>query len=305
LPALASVILLALSMYLLSYYRHVKRSLENAVEEASGSESRIAAWLGRVASRLLFRHPVESAVVHFTLKTAFRSRRHWLILAAYAGVGLALVFNGLLILLHRGGYSALERPNPALLSMPLVLTFLLLAGTRMIFTIPAELRANWVFRITESSEYLRYHLGVRKAMLFLAIAPVLAPMLPLCGILWDWGTAAHHLIFCIALSWLLAELLLLRFEKVPFTCSYVPGKSNMPMYGILYFAAFLTYAYSMSTFEYKLLQRPGAFAFFCMLAFGAIAMLIRRRVLLMREGYQLTWDDRAEPQVTTLGLARR
>jgi hypothetical protein len=304
LPALLSVVAFAAAMYLLSYYRHVKRSLESAVEEVTSRRSKLGEWISAILDRTMFRHPLERAVFHFIVKTAFRSRRHWLILAAYAGVGISLVVNALLILLNRSGYDGLSRPGPALLSLPLVLTFFLLAGMRMIFTIPAELRANWVFRITESSEYLRYHIGVRKAMLLLAIIPVLLPTLPLSGVLWDWGTALHHFLYCLALAVLLGEFLLLRFEKIPFTCSYVPGKANLPFYGVGYILAFVIYAYTMSSLEYNLLRRPGAYFFFCGVLFTGIILLIRRRMQIVRDGYQLVYDDRAEPAVTTLGIAR-
>jgi hypothetical protein len=301
-PALAASFLFAAAMYLLSYRRHVKRSLETAVEQMGETRSALGSWIGAALDRTLFRHPVERAVFHFIVKTAFRSRRHWLILAAYAGVGIALVLNALLILLNRGGYGALAQPSPLLLSMPLVLTFFLLAGMRMIFTVPAELRANWVFRLAESDDYLRYHLAVRKAMLLLAIVPVLAPLAPLFGVLWDWGTSLHHLLYCLALAVLLGEFLLLRFEKIPFTCSFVPGKANLPLFGLGYLVAFVTYAYSMSSLEYNLLQRPGAYAFFCALLITGIALLLRRRIRMVREDYELVYDDRAEPAVTTLGL---
>jgi hypothetical protein len=147
-------------------------------------------------------------------------------------------------------------------------------------------------------------MGVRKAMLVLAIVPVLLPIVPLFGVLWDWGTSLHHFLYCLALAVLLGEFLLLRFEKIPFTCSYVPGKANLPLYGIGYILAFVTYAYSMSALEHNLLRRPGAYALFCAVLISGIVLLIRRRVQIVSDGYQLVYDDRTEPAVTTLGLSR-
>ena len=56
------------------------------------------------------------------------------------------------------------------------------------------------------------------------------------------------------LSLILVELLLLNFRKIPFTCSYQPGKANITVLGVFYWFAFTTYAYTMATFERWLLQ---------------------------------------------------
>jgi hypothetical protein len=52
------------------------------------------------------------------------------------------------------------------------------------------------------------------------------------------------------------------------------------------------------------MRRPGAYAFFCALLFTCAALLMRRRMQIVREDYELVYDDRAEPAVTTLGLVR-
>ena len=43
---------------------------------------------------------------------------------------------------------------------------------RVIFPIPAELRANWIFQVTEGEHRKECLSGVRKAMVVLAVAPL-------------------------------------------------------------------------------------------------------------------------------------
>ena len=303
-PAFWSVIAIAVAMYLLSYYRHVKRSLEAASDiESDPSWFERALW--RAANRLFLNDQTERAVFHFALKTALRSRRHWLILSAYAGVGFSIALNALLIMLNRKGYAAVQEVSAGLLSMPLILTFLLLIGLRFIFTIPAELRANWVFRMTQSADQLRYLWAIRKVMLVMVAFPVLAPILPLHGVLWDWGISLHHFLFCLALTWLLMEVLLLRFQKIPFTCSYLPGKANLPYFGGLYVAGFLTYVTSMSQLEYSLLMKRwwAIWVFYGVMTIAIVYLARYRHQLLREEGNEFTFDDPPELAVTTLNLA--
>ncbi|HSB16810.1 MAG TPA: hypothetical protein VLE22_20330 [Bryobacteraceae bacterium] len=140
------------------------------------------------------------------------------------GVGVALVLGGAaVILLSASG----GKPAPALLSVQLVLSFFVVSGMRFAFTVPAELHANWLFQAAEPSETARCRSGVRRAMLALAVCLVLLALLPAHALLWGWQFAGAHLAYGLVLSVLLIELLLWNFEKIPITCSYLPGKANV------------------------------------------------------------------------------
>jgi hypothetical protein len=172
----------------------------------------------------------------------------------------------------------------------------ILSGLRFIFTIPAELRANWLFRITEPADRHAYHRGIRKAMFLLTTLPVLAPVLLAEGLLWNWPIAAGHAFVNALLSWVLVELVLLRFDKIPFTCSYLPGKANLPFSAGLYFAVFATYSTAMATLGYRVLTAPGWLPFFTLaavLAALAFALAWRKRQRLETSG-PLVFDDEPE-----------
>jgi hypothetical protein len=108
---MGTILVWAAAVYLLSYYRHAKRSLEQA-SEVAGTPSLFQRGISRLVNRLMLRSPTESAVFWFTIKTALRSRRHWLILGGYAGVGLAFVLDALLAGMVRSGSYAIFLAEP-------------------------------------------------------------------------------------------------------------------------------------------------------------------------------------------------
>jgi hypothetical protein len=278
--------------YLLAYKRHVKRSLESE-DILDVVPAWISTRLCAFADRFIIRKPLEQASFYFTSKTIVRSRKHWLYLAAYAGVGFALVLQGLI-----GSSSSLS-----LLSVPLILSFFLLSGMRFVFTLPAELRANWVFQLSEADGRRECLSGVRKAMFLFGVLPIFAGLLPVYIFLWGWAAAVFHTFFDIALSLLLIELLLLNFHKIPFTCSYLPGKANITGLWFVYWLGFATYAYSMASLEAWILQsgfKMACFYFVCTLAVAS-AMYYRNRRLA--EGFSLVFEDKMDPVVRTLDLS--
>jgi hypothetical protein len=195
----------------------------------------------------------------------------------------------------------LRQPNEALLAVPLILSFFLLSGMRVVFTIPAELRAHWVFQLAEDESWLDCCAGVRKAMVLRAVL-VLLLLFPPYVFLWGWLIAFQHLIFCLMLSLILVELLLINFRKVPFTCSYQPGKAYITVLWLFYWFAFTTYAYTMATLERWLLQEPLPWIAFVALLLVALVGLILCRETRPVEGRGLIYEDEPNPDVQTLGL---
>jgi hypothetical protein len=208
-------------------------------------------------------------------------------------VGCAFVLQGLV-------GSGLKQ---AWLSIPLVLSFFILSGMRYVFTIPSELPANWLFRVTETDQRRHALDGAQSAMLWLAVVPLFIALTPFYFVLWSPGIAVAHLLFSVTISILLIEVLLLDFWKIPFTCSYPSGKANVTILWIFYWLAFMTYAYWMATIEAWMVLRPRR-----LLVFYAIAVVLwfgfewyRRR--WDQVGFTLTFDDAPEPVVRTLGLS--
>ncbi|MGD0365331.1 MAG: hypothetical protein ABSC93_30985 [Bryobacteraceae bacterium] len=290
----------ALATYILSYKRHVTRSLESA-GEFSTVPSAMDRFVEGMLDRFVVRDRLQQAAFYFIWKTLIRSRRHKLLFAAYVAVGCALIFEGLAVLVARGGNAWMYRASPELLPAPLILAFFILCGMRHVFAVPAELRANWVFQVSDRGEARRCLAGVKKGMLVMGVLPLFALLLPLHVLFWGWRTAALHMLFGAVVSWLLVEVLFVGFEKFPFTCSYLPGKANLKVSWPLYLFGFTTYVSVFLTLEYWMLQRPVRF-----LWLGAVIVLVEVALALYRwrvgRDVALVFDEQPEPLVRTLNL---
>ena len=291
----------AMATYLLSYKRHVTRSLESA-DEFSTVPSSMERFVGRLLDRFVVRDGLQQAAFYFIWKTLTRSRRHKLLFAAYVAVGCALIFEGLAVLVARGGNSWMYRPIPELLPAPLILAFFILCGMRHVFAVPAELRANWIFQVSDRGEARRCLAGVKKAMIVLGVIPLFGLLLPLHVLFWGWRTAALHMLFGAVVSLLLVDVLLVSFEKFPFTCSYLPGKANLKVSWPIYLFGFTTYVSAFLTLEHWMLQRPLRFAWL-----AAVVILVRLALAVYRwrvvgHDVALVFDEQPEPLVRTLNL---
>ena len=102
-------------------------------------------------------------------------------------------------------------------------------GTRVVFSIPLELRANWLFRVLPLPGVKGCQAANRRSLYSLGVAPTWTALAVLHFRLWPWRTAAQHVVLLGLLSIIAAELSLHGFQKIPFTCSYLPGKSYFHM----------------------------------------------------------------------------
>ena len=297
--ALIAVVLLASLTYLISYRRHLRRMLE-APRGHADDRHVLAGVLEALANRVVVRKPAQQAAFHFVAKTMLRSKPHRLILAAYLGVALALVLDG--VLASRDLEQFLQyRPDSALCTMPLVFSFFLLSGMRAVFKLPAELRANWIFRLAEPDHQRQGLAGVRRAMWLLGLGPAV-PLLPLYAALWGWQTAGHHLVFGGVLALILVEALLLHLQSIPFTCSRVPGRANLTTAWTLYFLAFLMYVYTAARVGYWMQQAPLRLALgYAVVGLVLIALMLHRNQLLREDG-TLVFEEEMEPAVRVLHL---
>ena len=146
----AAAVALSLLLYLISYPRMTARVLEAPPLDNKWSRrfTSIAGRIGfgRYAPRA---HPVTRAIKAFALRTIVRSRQHRMLLAIYAGLGLAIVISSVVPPAIRSGMRAFAVPRVPTLAAPLVMMFFLLVGMRVLFAIPAEPKANWALRLRE------------------------------------------------------------------------------------------------------------------------------------------------------------
>ena len=217
---LAAAVMLVLAAYTVSYRRHRALMMEGV--SATKREHR---WWGAIFDYLV-RDPREQAVVVFLAKGIAGNGPHRMILMGYGGFGAAILLSGMI-----GMMGLVDRTHVVaarfVYGHVILLTFLLI-GLRHLFSIPVELRANWAFRITEGEGREQWRRAMDRFVIFFgAVTMVLLP-LPLEARLLGWRAVSESALFGV-FGLACYEPVFASWEKLPFTCSYLPGKSPMWM----------------------------------------------------------------------------
>jgi hypothetical protein len=283
----------ALLSCVVSYRRHRAWMVEGAA-----GPSRDRRWTGAALDALI-ESPRQQAVMVFLWKTLMRSSRHRMILMGYGGVAIALIFGGLM------GIGTMWNSPRALTACfvwvhGITLIFLLL-GLRHLFSIPAELRANWTFQLTEAEGRDEWLDAVDRFVLWSGALLVLLAPLPFEARLIGWRSLAAVALF-VTIGLMLYEWLFQEWRKLPFTCSHLPGKTPLwilTLYGI----GMVTAVPALNMILAAALFSGAGFT--AVLAMTWVAW--RRLHAARREAWgqlRLTYDEAPDPEVHGLGLGR-
>lgn len=298
--AVAAVALIALAFYFAAHFRHASRLRQPATLEPA-ARLLVRRRLESAARRFVVRDPLAQASFFFTWHTLARSLRHKLFAGGYVAAGLLLIYTTIAPLVVRPPDWIFLGPSAPLLSLQFVLSFFVLVGLRVVFTVPAELRANWVFRLTTGSGVGRYLSGVRR-LLAVIIGPFFIALIPVHALLWGWRAALLHCGFGVLWALVLVEVLLLGLEKLPFTCSHVSGKGNLKVFWPVYLFAFALYVYAFAGIEAAALRTSGGSArlgAFLLALLGGLAVYRSRR---LSHQTAFVFDELSDATPVTLGL---
>jgi len=226
---LAGVSGLAAGCYAIVYRRFDRVILRSEQKGSSGKSD--APYFDLASVR-----PEYRAVHAFTVKTLRRSGLHQLVFFGIAAAGLATAINSAL------NADSAEARRQTALWMPFVLIFASVLGLRQALLLPLNRHAAWIFRLTEDDRWRTHQLRVVEHVLI--THAVLAPMtlvLPFqLMVLGARGTLlCLPLIFVMGLT--LVEMILKRWQRIPFTCSYLPGKRPVTHEVLVLITAFLAF----------------------------------------------------------------
>ena len=186
----------------------------------------------------------------------------------------------------------------------IMLIVLAAVGTRVAFAMPLDLRANWIFRVIGARGGLESLAAGRRALLLLSVTPIWLATAIVCFALWPGRQNAVHLVALGLFGMIVADMCLLRFRKIPFTCSYLPGKSRVHM-AFLSALGVLSGGSEMAMLERHAMLNTRTIA--AMLALLAVVWVCVRRItvaIAKREEQELRFEEEAPPAVQGLGLYR-
>jgi len=252
LPGIAVLTVVALGCYAIGYHRHFVRIPEiAAVTAPMPRRSRMGALLA-----LVLQTPFQKGCFPFVWKTLVRSETHRLVLTGIGGLGLVLASQALMNAF--AGAKSLHQAalSPEALSIPFILTFLIIIGLRMVFEIPVELRSNWIFQLMLDADRQECQSLARKVVLTLALPLVLTIAFPAYVYLEGWRVAFLHALLVGIWSVLLTNIVLIRFRKVPFTCTLPVFKQHSIVLLLSVCFGYLLYAISTPEFESAALAEP-------------------------------------------------
>ena len=137
-------------------------------------------------------------------------------------------------------------------------------------------------------------------MLLMALAPLFIFLAPLYLMLSVWSQMLLHLSYCAMLSLMLVEMLMFRFPKIPFTCSYLPGKANLRLYWAPYLFAGLVYLSTAISLETWLLRQPDRFVAFFLVVAGVLLLSRACQDRWMARHCEFIFEEEPDPAVHSL-----
>jgi len=299
--ALIGLILMVGIFYLttgIGYRRYLQKSGTSDGKKAHLNKLKIIS--NKAFNKTLLRNNIQRAVFYFYRNTLKTSILHRMQLASFIAVGVGIVSFQIVIqdIIKKGSINE----SKALISIPLTISFFLLLGLRENVNIPISLDANWIFQLTEKKYVKHYFSGLRKGIIVLNVLPLFILLFIFYVFLLGWVSAAYHCLFGFFITVLVMELFFLRYNKIPFACSYLPGKEKIQLFWIFYIFLFVSYLKVTSWIELKLLQAPSNFfIFYAVIILFLICIRVYQHLFFYRK-ISIKYKEEVEPILISLGI---
>jgi len=292
--ALFGLILMVGAFYLttgLSYRRYLKNLSAKQVGRIHFRKLRT--FFTHIFDWAFLRNPVQRAIFHFYGKTLKSSMFHRMQLASFVAVGVGLI--PFQIAISDVGPKGLFSINKIMLSIPLILSFFLLLGLREVVNMPISIGANWIFQLTERRNIRHYFSALRKGIFFFNLLPLFVGLFICYFFLWDGMTASYHCLYGLAVSVLVMEIFFLSYCKIPFACTYLPGKEKIHLFWLFYLVLVLAYINIMSWIESTLLRVPLNFFIFYGIVFFIILGIRIYQLFFFYRHIGIVYEEELEP----------
>jgi hypothetical protein len=288
--ALASAVFVAIFAYAVSFRRSFIRIPETA-DAGPLPRSQLKLSPLKILHKVILRTPSQSACYHFIIRTLLRSDGHLQIVVAFGGLGLVAAAASLSSL--RSAHLILAGPNPSVefLSVPFILSYCIIVGIRFAFEIPTDLRANWIFRLWLSPDN-RQARPIARRVLYVATSPWLIPaVFAVTLVFFGLTNALLHASILTISNVLMIEILLVKYRKIPFTCSYPKFESHSGVILVAYLLGFFVIADYIPELEHWSLGNPVRAVCFIPLFGVAMAGVYAYRKQMLEMDKQLIFEE--------------
>jgi hypothetical protein len=246
------------------------------------------------------------AVYRFTSATLRRSEMHQGVLLGLSACGVALTSSRLVAAgwLDRIGS---ENPHAAFLEYlalwtPFALMFIYGLSVRAAIALPMTHRANWIFRLTETDatrgEQMR---AVERIVVCYAVGLPLVVALPVLWSVIGWKHTAIAMLIVAFVGAVFVHGVLLEWRRIPFTCSYMPGKRLIVYTVVPGVAAFVLFA-AVSVRLVRAALYATEVAIVIAAGLLVIAAILRRQRFAEWNQTPLMFEDELPDQPLQLGL---
>jgi hypothetical protein len=299
--ALAAAAVIAGATYM-SLYRRFDRVL---LRSSAGSATSAPAFGATAARRSRGAQGAFAAVLDFARITLRRSPLHQGVVAGLSACGVGLAVNALPGGLNGSVPTGLADPAlvDAILWAPFAVMLTTAFALRAAFALPIDHRANWIFQMTEQADTRGEQLRVAERLLWTAIALPMTIVLPL-----QWLAFGPRAVMCVAIAApygvLLVELFLSGWQRIPFTCSYLPGKRFIGQTLALGTAGFWAFTGVGAFLARQALSHQGR-AVAAIALMTAAAVVLRRSRLNRWRQHPLVFEDRMPQEIEPLNLSAR
>lgn len=274
---------------LLCYFKTMKKTVEEPDLLPGGRGRHL---------RMHWGNSLQTAIVQFSIRSLVRSKQHRVIYAFFLAITFAIAASTA----ESAVQTRAARPlTPDFLMATMVMMCLAIVGLRSIFSLPVSLKANWVLQVTQLRPSEEYIAATRRALLVMSAIPIWLVVAALSLCFRPWQAVAEHLVFLALLGWLLAELSLLNVSKIPFACSFLPGKLNIQYAFWAFAVVFVPIAMVLAKQEMISFRRPSRMAamMVSMVLMAAGAWIWNRHAA---RSAVLYYEEQEPDVILTLGL---
>jgi hypothetical protein len=227
-----------------------------------------------------------------------RSRQHRVILAFYLSIAFAMALS-----MARKAIAA-GAPRPLSSEFPILTTLIMIfavMGFTNVFSLPISLTANWVLRVTQIRPTRLYVAATARTLFLLSVLPAWLISAALGLTFTPRAQVYAHLAVLALFGFILAEASRIGFHKIPFTCSLLPGNTNLQFVFWKTVAGVAVISVFVSTCEIPALHSQTLFGLLICGMFVLAAGFWAFNAYQARSAV-LYYEELPEVLITTLGL---